>query len=141
MNEAQPRASFGLFQGESDDGVERRPIPGIGLVSALPGIDEPLVRDDFQNLAPDRPVPFPGRRGAIGEAVAHHGRETRRRHVQPAAHQFAGGECLPDRLRRVWEDLIDHDLLRAGRRRRARHVSISLSRVRRLANRSRQKAS
>ena len=62
---------------------------------------------------------------------------------EPAAAAWIdGGQDFPSEApvnERMWEDLVNYDVLRAGLQRGVVHGSISFKRVRRLARRSRQK--
>src|SRR4051812_46374849 len=110
-------------------------------MAADPGIDEALIGYDVEHLAVDRAVPCARRRRLVSEAIAELRAEARWCHAQPAAHQPARGQRLPDRLGSMREYLIDHDLLGTALQNGVVHGSISSNKMRKLFNRSRQKAS
>ncbi|MDT4877762.1 hypothetical protein FQZ97_1133050 [compost metagenome] len=138
VHEAQARAARHGRQGPGDHGVQGRAIARVGLVPALPAVDQAFVGHHVQHLQVDDPVPCTGRCGLEGECLALHRLEARGHH-QPAAHQLTAGQGLPEGGRRVRQDFVDHDVLGLRCQGGVVHGSIPFKRVRRWGKRSRQK--
>src|SRR5882724_287480 len=62
MHQTDPGAAIDLAERPGDDRFQTRAVLGIGDVSAIPCVDQTLVRDHIQHLAMDHAVPFAGRR-------------------------------------------------------------------------------
>src|SRR5262245_7241162 len=106
---------------------------------ALPSIGQTFVRYDLQYLAVNDAVPRAGWRSLKGETLALYGLKPGRFHLYPAPHEFVGGKRFPDRLGRMRQDLIKHDVLRVRLRCGIAHGSISFRSRHRSAHRSRGK--
>src|SRR5882724_6618662 len=80
MHHANPNATLDLCERPGDNGLQTRAIPGIGVMSASPRVDQAFVRRHLKHLAMDDAVPFTGRRGLESEVLSFHRLEARRHH-------------------------------------------------------------